>query len=75
MSLSRRDFLKAHAVAAAASVSGIPVKTLAADPAKESDIKWDKAVCRFCSSSSLGGSSTDSASKRCAKRCPRSQLR
>jgi nitrate reductase NapA len=48
MSLSRRDFLKAHAVAAAASVSGIPVKTLAAEPPKESDIKWDKAACRFC---------------------------
>jgi nitrate reductase (cytochrome) len=48
MSLSRRDFLKANAVAAAASVSGIPVKALPADAPKESDIKWDKAACRFC---------------------------
>ncbi|HSA71175.1 MAG TPA: nitrate reductase catalytic subunit NapA [Burkholderiales bacterium] len=48
MKLDRRAFLKANAVAAAASVSGIPVKALAADAPKESDIKWDKAACRFC---------------------------
>ena len=47
MKLDRRAFLKANAVAAAASVSGIPVKALAADAPKESDIKWDKAACRF----------------------------
>jgi nitrate reductase NapA len=48
MSLSRRDFLKAHAIAAAASVAGIPIKALPGDAPKESDIKWDKAACRFC---------------------------
>ncbi|GLP95534.1 nitrate reductase catalytic subunit NapA [Paraferrimonas sedimenticola] len=48
MSISRRQFLKSNAVAAAATAAGvsIPVKVLAAD--KDSEIKWDKAPCRFC---------------------------
>ncbi|PAF46200.1 nitrate reductase catalytic subunit [Helicobacter sp. 12S02634-8] len=48
--LSRRNFIKAAAVASAASSVGITLpSTLAAD-AKEGqkDWKWDKAVCRFC---------------------------
>ncbi|TCJ95880.1 periplasmic nitrate reductase subunit NapA apoprotein [Volucribacter psittacicida] len=47
MSLTRRDFMKANAVAAAAAVAGlsIPIKTLAAD---DKTIKWEKGVCRFC---------------------------
>lgn len=47
MSLSRRDFMKANAAMAAATAAGltIPVKNVVA---AESEIKWDKAVCRFC---------------------------
>lgn len=47
MSLSRRDFMKANAAMVAASAAGltIPVKNV---EAVESEIKWDKAVCRFC---------------------------
>ncbi|MDO4627361.1 MAG: nitrate reductase catalytic subunit NapA [Pasteurellaceae bacterium] len=47
MQLSRRDFMKANAAIAAATVAGIsiPIKNV---EAVENDIKWDKAVCRFC---------------------------
>ena len=47
MNLSRRDFMKANAAMAAATAAGlaIPVKNV---EATESEIKWDKAVCRFC---------------------------
>ncbi len=47
MDLSRRDFMKANAAVAAATVAGlmIPVKNVAA---VDTEIKWDKAVCRFC---------------------------
>ncbi|WP_040977374.1 nitrate reductase catalytic subunit NapA [Necropsobacter massiliensis] len=47
MDLSRRDFMKANAAMAAATVAGlmIPVKNVAA---ADTEIKWDKAVCRFC---------------------------
>jgi len=43
--LNRRDFIKANAAAAAISAAGLPAgKALAA----ADDIRWDKAVCRFC---------------------------
>lgn len=47
MSLTRREFMKANAAAAAAAVAGlsIPIKTLAAT---DNQIKWEKGVCRFC---------------------------
>ena len=47
MNLSRRDFMKANAAVAAATAAGltIPVKNV---EAAETEIKWDKAVCRFC---------------------------
>ncbi|TCP94869.1 periplasmic nitrate reductase subunit NapA apoprotein [Cricetibacter osteomyelitidis] len=55
MSLSRRDFMKVNAIAAASAAAGltIPVKAIAAGADKtiytdENGIKWDKAVCRFC---------------------------
>jgi nitrate reductase (cytochrome) len=48
MSLSRRDFLKANAVAAAASIAGIPVKQASAQAPAQDGIRWDKAACRFC---------------------------
>lgn len=47
MGLNRREFMKANAILAASSAAGIsiPVKQLTAS---ENDIKWEKAVCRFC---------------------------
>ncbi|PAF48219.1 nitrate reductase catalytic subunit [Helicobacter sp. 12S02232-10] len=48
--LSRRDFIKAAAVASAASSVGIAIPTslsAEADTAQK-NWKWDKAVCRFC---------------------------
>lgn len=51
MKLSRRDFMKANAVAAAAAVAGVSAPTLAANLITSTDktaIKWDKAPCRFC---------------------------
>ncbi|WP_373766764.1 nitrate reductase catalytic subunit NapA [Glaesserella sp.] len=47
LNLSRRDFMKANAVAAAAVAAGmaIPVRNV---EASDNTIKWDKAICRFC---------------------------
>ncbi|GGP91997.1 nitrate reductase catalytic subunit NapA [Shewanella ulleungensis] len=49
MSISRREFLKANAAAAAASAVGIaiPINMVHAAEGK-TDITWDKAPCRFC---------------------------
>ena len=44
MKLSRRDFIKASAAAAAVSMAGVPVDDLMADTA----IKYTSAQCRFC---------------------------
>ncbi|PAF44437.1 nitrate reductase catalytic subunit NapA [Helicobacter sp. 11S02596-1] len=48
--LSRRDFIKAAAVASAASSVGIAVPSSLAAQAEvaQKNWKWDKAVCRFC---------------------------
>ena len=49
MKLSRRSFMKANAVAAAAAAAGISVPAAARAVVGQSDaIKWDKAPCRFC---------------------------
>jgi nitrate reductase NapA len=51
MTLTRRDFIKANAIAATAVAAGIAVPTSASNLiTKSSDktIKWDKAPCRFC---------------------------
>ncbi|MBP9528756.1 MAG: molybdopterin-dependent oxidoreductase, partial [Laribacter sp.] len=56
MTLTRRDFIKANAAAAAATAAAVnlplvPSMAQAAttDPATAgADIKWDKAACRFC---------------------------
>jgi nitrate reductase NapA len=51
MTMNRRDFLKIQAVAAAAATAGIPLTTQAAAPAAgagATDVRWDKAACRFC---------------------------
>ncbi len=50
MSISRRDFLKSSAAAAAASAVGItvPSEVQAAASKGEEGWRWDKAACRFC---------------------------
>lgn len=50
MSISRRDFMKANAAAAAAVAAGIsiPIKNVAAEENINKDIHWEKAPCRFC---------------------------
>jgi nitrate reductase NapA len=47
--LTRRDFIKSNAVAAAASVAGVTLPTLQTTAAEGDDgIRWDKAACRYC---------------------------
>ncbi|WP_241687285.1 twin-arginine translocation signal domain-containing protein, partial [Salmonella enterica] len=49
MKLSRRSFMKANAVAAAAAAAGLSVPGVArAVVGQQEAIKWDKAPCRFC---------------------------
>lgn len=51
MTLTRRDFIKANAVAATAVAAGVAVPSAASNlitKSSESTIKWDKAPCRFC---------------------------
>ncbi len=49
MNLTRRKFLKANATAAAATAAGITIPVSMVDANEHtSDIKWDKAPCRFC---------------------------
>ena len=48
MGLSRRDFLKASAAAAAFAAAGSPVIRTQEAEAGESGITWGKAPCRFC---------------------------
>ena len=51
MKLTRRDFVKSNAIAAAASVAGVSLpaaKTALAADDWEEGIRWDKAACRYC---------------------------
>ncbi|MDR3439396.1 nitrate reductase catalytic subunit NapA [Telmatospirillum sp.] len=48
MKLSRRDFIKANAIAATAAAAGVAMPATFAQAAPTGDIRWDKAVCRFC---------------------------
>jgi len=50
MKLSRRDFIRANAAAAAAAVIGahLPAATTALAAEGDEGIRWDKAPCRFC---------------------------
>jgi len=53
MTMDRREFVKANAAAATAVAAGlaIPLATQAASAVKSgnpSDVRWDKAPCRFC---------------------------
>ena len=49
MSLTRRDFIKSNAIAAAAATAGVTVpagKTALAG--EDAGVRWDKAACRYC---------------------------
>lgn len=49
--LTRRDVIKAQAVAAAAAAAGLPIPAAAQNlvtDAQLTDLKWSKAPCRFC---------------------------
>lgn len=51
MTLTRRDFIKANAIAATAAAAGVSIPASASNLitySKDSHIKWDKAPCRFC---------------------------
>lgn len=51
MNQSRRDFIKANAIAATAAAAGVAIPASASNLNTDSDkskIKWDKAPCRFC---------------------------
>ncbi len=51
MALTRRDMIKAQAVAAAAAAAGLPLPASAQNlvtDASLTDLKWSKAPCRFC---------------------------
>ena len=51
MSLTRRDFIKANAIAATAAAAGVAIPVSATNlvtDSTKSKIKWDKAPCRFC---------------------------
>ncbi|NMQ27964.1 nitrate reductase catalytic subunit NapA [Candidatus Accumulibacter phosphatis] len=48
MTLTRRDFIKGNAVAAA-TAAGISIPAIAqAAPAKSDGVRWDKGACRYC---------------------------
>ncbi|MDZ4251417.1 MAG: nitrate reductase catalytic subunit NapA [Sulfuritalea sp.] len=50
MKLTRREFIKTNAIAAAAATAGIsiPGVALAATPQSQDGVRWDKGVCRYC---------------------------
>jgi nitrate reductase NapA len=51
MTVSRREFMKANAIAAAAGVAGVSVPAMASNVVTGEDITrltWNKAPCRFC---------------------------
>jgi nitrate reductase (cytochrome) len=51
MKLTRREYIKASAIAAASAAAGLPTDTTATNLVTASDqvgLKWSKAPCRFC---------------------------
>ncbi|MFN3987405.1 MAG: nitrate reductase catalytic subunit NapA [Rhodocyclaceae bacterium] len=49
MNMDRREFIKTNAIAAAATTAGIGIPVVAqAQPAGATQVRWDKAACRFC---------------------------
>lgn len=48
MKISRRNFIKANAAAAAAVAAGVSLPGIKSAGAAADGIRWDKSVCRFC---------------------------
>jgi nitrate reductase NapA len=48
MRLTRRDFIKANAAAAAATAAGVAIAPGAVAQGRDDGVRWDKAVCRYC---------------------------
>ncbi len=48
MKQTRREFMKTNAVAATAAVAGVTIPGIQQANAADTDIRWDKAACRFC---------------------------
>ncbi|GAB0058498.1 Nitrate reductase (cytochrome) [Candidatus Magnetaquicoccaceae bacterium FCR-1] len=48
MKVTRREFIKANAIAAAAAAAGMSLPVMAQVQSEEGDIRWDKAPCRYC---------------------------
>jgi nitrate reductase NapA len=48
MKVTRRDFIKTQAVAAAAATAGITMPTTSVLAKDKTGIRWDKTACRFC---------------------------
>ncbi|MEN8213906.1 MAG: twin-arginine translocation signal domain-containing protein, partial [Pseudomonadota bacterium] len=50
MKITRRDFIKSQAIAAATASAGMTLPVTIANAAEEADkdIRWDKTACRFC---------------------------
>nr|MDJ0970364.1 twin-arginine translocation signal domain-containing protein [Kiloniellales bacterium] len=49
--ISRRDYIKAQAVAAAAAAAGMPLAAKATElriTRQAAELQWSKAACRFC---------------------------
>jgi nitrate reductase NapA len=46
--MKRRDFIKTNAIAATAAAAGITLPETAIAARYKNQIRWDKAVCRFC---------------------------
>ena len=48
MELTRRQFIKASAITAAATAAGIDIPGALAQTRAPDGVRWDKGVCRFC---------------------------
>lgn len=48
MQTTRRDFVKASAVAATAAAAGMTVPSVRPAQAADDGVRWDKIACRFC---------------------------
>jgi nitrate reductase (cytochrome) len=48
MTITRREFIKANAVAATAAAAGITLPNNVLAHNQGDNLRWDKAVCRFC---------------------------
>lgn len=48
MTISRREFIKANAIAATAAAAGVTLPETALAHHTGDTLRWDKAVCRFC---------------------------